>query len=110
MFCHKFITHGYKGPDSGRSSIELGNLVFVNDIPETSGIRPGGNTLKHNACRTCQQRSVYNVSMTRYPSYISSTPKNVAVAVLEDIFKCVFSIYHIASDRMEYTLWFSCRS
>src|SRR5690625_3210396 len=71
--------------DRGRSSIKLIYLIFVHDLPESSGIGPGGNSFKHKRGGSRQKWTIYDIRMTCDPTDISCAPVNIFRFILEYI-------------------------
>src|SRR5688500_2220740 len=98
------MTAHHQGTDSGWCRIKQVDFMFFNYLPEAGCIRVIRNTFKNNTDSAGQQRSVYNVGMSRYPSHVGCTPENIPVAVLEHIPETIIGIFHINRSGMGHSL------
>src|SRR5690348_6618150 len=57
--------------------------MVLDEFPEPSGIRKGGNSLEHNLGGTHRQRAVCNIAVPGYPAYIGCAPEYVRGFVIE---------------------------
>ena len=87
-----------------RSGVELGNLVLIAHVPETSVVRIGRNALEHDRRSANGQRAIDDVGVSGNPADVGRAPPNVAILVVKDILKGRGRINHVAAGRVQYAL------
>lgn len=75
-------------PDRGRCGIVLVDLVFGAHLPEPARIGIVRHAFKHRRLGPVRLRPIDDIAVPRDPAYVSGTPEDVAVMVIELIW-CV---------------------
>jgi hypothetical protein len=59
----RLVSATVRVPDRGGGSVELGDLVLLNDGPEPTGVGPRGDALEEDRGGTIAERSVHDVAV-----------------------------------------------
>src|SRR5688572_8230608 len=101
-FCAPF----HKGPDRGWGGIKDADAVLGNDAPETIWFWPVRSTFIHEAGSAICQRTINHIAMAGYPTNVGSTPINICILEIENIFARHFGTQQIAAGAVQDSLWF----
>ena len=96
---HPCLPFSHQRPDGRRCSIEYAHLISLHDLPESSGLRIGGNTFKHQRGRPKGKGSVYDIAMARHPSDIGCAEEDIFVLQIKDPLQRLVDKQEIASCR-----------
>jgi len=97
---------GQRPYDGGRC-VELVYLALGHNLPIAVKARISRDSFKKNAGKAIDKRPIYAVTMTGYPSDISSTPKSFFGFQIERDFAGQGCKKQITSLRMDHSLWFA---
>jgi len=73
------VSHLNKGTNSSGSSVEDSDSIFFDHIPQTTGIGRTGSPFVHQASSTIGQWTIDNITVSRNPADISSTPVDISL-------------------------------
>ena len=102
---NRLIAPGHQGTDSCGSGIEDTDLVAVNDLPDPRSVGPVWQTFIHECCGAVGKRPINNVGMPGDPAYISATPVNIPVVVIEYIMEGDGGVEQITRQCCVIRLW-----
>src|SRR5690606_36389911 len=95
-------------PDGRRCRIENVHTVLVYYLPKSAIVWIAWYSFEHQCGGSGEKRSIYNIGVTGNPSYICSTPENIALLILKYISESIIGINHIPSTSMHHALGLSC--
>ncbi|OPZ26777.1 MAG: hypothetical protein BWZ01_01950 [Deltaproteobacteria bacterium ADurb.BinA179] len=96
--------------DSGRRSVEVVDVVLLDNGPEPVIGRIAGYALEHDARVAVAQRAIDDVAVAGHPPDVGRAPVDVFIAHVECIFLCHGRIEEIPCRGMEHPLGLSGRS
>ena len=103
----ELISRFYKGANGGWSSVENGDAVFLDDIPEATEVGMIGGTFIHDLSHAIGERSVGDVGMAGDPADISGAPVDIVILHVENVFAGGVSAGEITAGGVEDSLGFS---
>ncbi|OPY71372.1 MAG: hypothetical protein A4E63_01571 [Syntrophorhabdus sp. PtaU1.Bin050] len=109
MFFHPLIAFLCHGADSGRSGIEVVDIVFFHNLPEPVEAGIAGNTFKHDTCVPIRERSVADIAVAGHPPDVGRAPINIFFTHVKGKLLCHGGIEEIACGCMENALGLSSR-
>ena len=107
IFGGPFVAQTHQGPDGCWCRIENCNAELIANMPETTGVRVGGNSLEHQRCAAVCKRAINNVAVPRYPADIGGTPVNIIVVNIEDDFMSKRGVQQISTCCVDDALGFA---
>lgn len=104
------VTQAAQRTDSGGSSIELGDLVLLDNLPETgwSGISRG-RFKQYSGC-TESQGAINNIGMASDPSNVGHTSKDIIGMIVKDVLNGSTSSKKVTASSVHNTLGSTGRS
>src|SRR5690606_28541414 len=75
----RFIALAHERADGSRGGVEDVDLVLVDHLPETRGVRIAGHALEHQADGAVSERTVDDVRMTGDPAHVGGAPEDIAL-------------------------------
>jgi len=103
----KVVTSTLQKSQSGRSNVELCDLVLGNNVPVSAEIGVCGSALENDCCNTQQQRCVNNVCVTSNPTNITTTEEDVLVVDVENVLARGSSTQEVTTGGVHDTLGLS---
>src|SRR5688572_9882788 len=79
---YRVKSKSHQRTNCGWCGIKNIDFVFFNYIPEPAGVWPRRNSFEHQTCCAGAQRTVNNVAVPRYPTYISGAKENLVRLIL----------------------------
>ena len=80
---------GHQAADGGWRCVQQMDTVLVHQVPEATGVGPGGNAFKHHGGGPCTEWAVEQVGMAGDPPDVCGAKVHPARLVLEDVYKGV---------------------
>ena len=107
---NEIFTHTHQHTNSGWCGIEDGNIVLIAHIPETTSIRISWDTFEHQGGSAVSQWAINDVGVTCYPTYVSRTPVNFTIFVVEYGFVGHSCLQQVTAIAVQSTFWFTSRT
>src|ERR1700712_4710620 len=104
------VSTAFQQSQCGRRHVELGDLVFFNNVPIAREAGVSWGSFKHNSGYTKRKWRVNNVGVTSDPADITTAEIDIVVVDVKDVFAGCGSSKQISSCSVHDTLWLSCRS
>ena len=99
-----FIAFRHQRTNRRRCSIENVDLVLVHHLTHTRRGWPVWYAFEHQRRRAAGQRAVQQIAMTGDPAHVGGTPVDVALMVVEDVFKGGRGIHQITAGGVQHAL------
>ncbi len=81
MAFRELLAPFHEGSDGGRSRVQDGHLVVLDDLPESIGLGIVGGTLVDHRRRPVGEGSIDDVAVAGYPADIGGTPVDVGIGL-----------------------------
>src|SRR5690606_40850953 len=82
---HDALPTCHQGADGGGGGVEDVDLVLVDHLPATGGVRVGRHALEHQGGGAIAQRAVDDVGVAGDPADVSGAPVDLALLVVEHV-------------------------
>src|SRR6266581_6852053 len=105
MFRHPLVAPANEGADRCRSGVENVDAIFLDDLPESIGLRPVRRAFVHEGRSAIGQWSVNDITMPGDPADIGRAPKNVFISDIEDIFGRRINADEVPAGRVQNSFW-----
>lgn len=105
-----FVAETTEGADGGWGGVELGDLVFCDELPVTGGGRVCGNGLEEDGGGTEGEGSIDDVRVSGDPTDVSHAGKDVVRVVIKDILDRCSSAEQVTRGSMHDSLGLTSRS
>ena len=103
----KVVASTLQKSQSGRSNVELCDLVLGNNVPVSAEIGVCGSTLENDGCNTQQQGCVDDVCVTSNPTNITTAEEDVLVVDVENVLARGSGTQEVTTSRVHNTLGLS---
>src|SRR5690606_32007753 len=84
----------------GRSNVELGNLVLVNDIPVPGEVRIRRGTLENERGHAEQKRGIDDIGVTSDPTNVTSGTQDIAGVQVKDVLASNGGTHEVTADSV----------
>ena len=89
----------------GRSGVENGNLVLLNELPPAARVRCVGGSFEHQLRRPIGKRPVNHVRVAGDPAHISGAPVDIGLRLdVENVLVCVRGLGQVAARGVQNSL------
>ena len=96
-----------EGANGGGCGIENGDLMVVDDLPETGKVGPVGSALIHHHGGAVLQWAIDNIRVPGDPADVSRAPVDVLVFQVEDVLRGDVSLHGIPAGGVNQSLGFA---